>query len=587
MERAYTKTFLYILCAIAVLKIILHPDCSEADLYASVDELAQWTSSRNKIIKLVDQKLDVYGARLEKLKQLRPMLARALELETSEETNCTNDRTSNFGKTLKFADSQPTHPVGAFIALNKLSNELREVRYLLEGDGTPNEVATDLDELLDQGKLPSEDDAIGSGSALLRLQEFYKLDAKDLAEGRIIHNGRRIDDDSVEFKMDFDDLFALGKIATDIGEYEQGMEWFDMAFSEADHQGLHNSTQIDDINNYNYLLEYMAYAAYKSDRLAYSSQLSQLWAEREPENEKAIANLKYFAHVFDQDAEPESYKPSEDYELDETVDDAISIAIAPNENPEDKDFHVTPEERAQLCRSPPKANRNRCSRMDLLWSPIIGLKIEILHDSPRVIRVYDILTEKEAQSIREAALPALERSTINKRGAFVTSDFRIAKTAWLGNEDPNVERLKTRVSALLGIDLTSSENLQVVNYGLGGFYDLHMDAIPSDPPSDSETTSDQTLLQSLVNDNRLVTVLMYLDEVKAGGATIFPKLSLSAQPIKRSAIIWYNLHKNRTIDTRTQHMACPVLLGSKWIATIWGRELGNTFLHPCGLTRES
>lgn len=32
-----------------------------------------------------------------------------------------------------------------------------------------------------------------------------------------------------------------------------------------------------------------------------------------------------------------------------------------------------------------------------------------------------------------------------------------------------------------------------------------------------------------------------------------------------------------------RHAACPVIVGSKWVANKWIHEAGNEFTRPCGL----
>lgn len=53
--------------------------------------------------------------------------------------------------------------------------------------------------------------------------------------------------------------------------------------------------------------------------------------------------------------------------------------------------------------------------------------------------------------------------------------------------------------------------------------------------------------------------------------------------IQRSALFWYNLHRDGSGDMQTLHAACPVVIGDKWVANRWIHEKGQEFLRPCAI----
>lgn len=58
----------------------------------------------------------------------------------------------------------------------------------------------------------------------------------------------------------------------------------------------------------------------------------------------------------------------------------------------------------------------------------------------------------------------------------MTAQYRISKSSWLqGQEDPAVDLINKRITAITGLELRTAEELQVVNYGLGGHYEPHFD----------------------------------------------------------------------------------------------------------------
>jgi len=67
---------------------------------------------------------------------------------------------------------------------------------------------------------------------------------------------------------------------------------------------------------------------------------------------------------------------------------------------------------------------------------------------------------------------------------------------------------------------------------------------------------------------RILTVFFYLNTVAedGGGGTRFPKLDLTVQPVRGSALIWPSTldDKPNDKDPRTNHQAMPVLKGIKY-----------------------
>lgn len=63
-----------------------------------------------------------------------------------------------------------------------------------------------------------------------------------------------------------------------------------------------------------------------------------------------------------------------------------------------------------------------------------------------------------------------------KTGELEFADYRISKSAWLKeNEDIVVANVAKRVEVMTGLTTETAEELQVVNYGVGGHYDPHYD----------------------------------------------------------------------------------------------------------------
>ncbi|XP_031428629.2 prolyl 4-hydroxylase subunit alpha-1 [Clupea harengus] len=154
-----------------------------------------------------------------------------------------------------------------------------------------------------------------------------------------------------------------------------------------------------------------------------------------------------------------------------------------------------------------------------------------------------------------------------------STESRVSKSAWLTDEeDPVIDKLNQRLSDVTGLDMATAESLQVANYGIGGQYEPHFDSKLVDDPDLAH------------KGGRIATILIYMSDVKLGGSTVFPDIGADLKPQKGSAVVWYNILRNGLEDDRTLHAACPVFVGSKWVANKWVRARGQEFRRRCSLS---
>lgn len=61
-------------------------------------------------------------------------------------------------------------------------------------------------------------------------------------------------------------------------------------------------------------------------------------------------------------------------------------------------------------------------------------------------------------------------------GELEIAQYRISKSAWLKEEEhKHIADVSQRVSDITGLTMATAEELQVVNYGIGGHYEPHFD----------------------------------------------------------------------------------------------------------------
>uniref|UniRef100_A0A8C0EGW8 Prolyl 4-hydroxylase subunit alpha-1 n=1 Tax=Bubo bubo TaxID=30461 RepID=A0A8C0EGW8_BUBBB len=295
----------------------------------------------------------------------------------------------------------------------------------------------------------------------------------------------------------------------------------------------------------------------------------------DPEHQRANGNMKYFEYIMAKEKEAnKSSTDSEDQMEKET---------------EVKKKDYLPERRKyeMLCRgeglkmTPRRQKRLFCRYYDGNRNPryILGpVKQEDEWDKPRIVRFLDIISDEEIETVKELAKPRLSRATVHdpETGKLTTAHYRVSKSAWLsGYESPVVSRINTRIQDLTGLDVSTAEELQVANYGVGGQYEPHFDFARKDEPD---------AFKELGTGNRIATWLFYMSDVSAGGATVFPEVGASVWPKKGTAVFWYNLFPSGEGDYSTRHAACPVLVGNKWVSNKWLHERGQEFRRPCTLS---
>ncbi|CAG9803166.1 unnamed protein product [Chironomus riparius] len=233
---------------------------------------------------------------------------------------------------------------------------------------------------------------------------------------------------------------------------------------------------------------------------------------------------------------------------------------------------------SQMCRgenskSPKESALLKCRYISTSpFSKLAPFKVEEADMSANLVLFHDVIYDSEIEILKNASKSRFIRGTIYTEGTNTQkTDQRIAKVAWLKDVAVDViHRISRRVEDMTGLTTKTAEELQIQNYGIGGHYQPHWDMKKKEEnPFDLGTG------------NRIATVLFYLSTVEKGGATVFPYLKVYVPAVKGMAAFWYNLKDNGDCDYYTRHAACPVLLGSKWVANKWLHEYGQEFNRPC------
>lgn len=193
------------------------------------------------------------------------------------------------------------------------------------------------------------------------------------------------------------------------------------------------------------------------------------------------------------------------------------------------------------------------------------IRVVMTSQRPRVIVFGDVLSTEECDALVRLSEAKLERSRIVDPSTGVESEHaeRTSDGTWfLLEENPLVATIDRRLSELMRWPLENGEGLQILHYTVGGEYKPHFDYFdPGEPGSTPHVNK---------GGNRVATLVIYLCDVEAGGATIFPDAGLSVSPVKGNAVFFS--YDTPSPSSLTLHGGAPVVRGEKWIATRWVRE---------------
>jgi prolyl 4-hydroxylase len=201
------------------------------------------------------------------------------------------------------------------------------------------------------------------------------------------------------------------------------------------------------------------------------------------------------------------------------------------------------------------------------------VEILITLGSPRVVLFGDLLSAEECAQMIEVSRLKLQRSTVVNAatGAYETHPDRTSTgTHFERGENELVARIERRISELVEFPVENGEPIQVLHYLRGGEYKPHYDYFDPAQPGNDRVRA--------MGGQRVATVIMYLNDVAAGGSTVFPSIGLDVTPRCGSAVYFACATESGEPDPRSLHGGSPVLAGEKWIATKWLRQ--RAYLGP-------
>jgi len=183
------------------------------------------------------------------------------------------------------------------------------------------------------------------------------------------------------------------------------------------------------------------------------------------------------------------------------------------------------------------------------------IRIVAKYEAPLVVVLGNVLSDEECDELIKHSRQQLQRSKIG--GDHAVNQIRTSSGVFC-EENETVTRIEKRFSQIMNIPIAHGDGLQVLLYTPGQEYKPHHDFF-------AETSRASA-------NNRISTLVMYLNDVEEGGETSFPMLNLSVSPNKGMAVYFEYFYNSHELNDFTLHAGTPVIKGEKWVATMWMRR---------------
>jgi prolyl 4-hydroxylase len=185
-----------------------------------------------------------------------------------------------------------------------------------------------------------------------------------------------------------------------------------------------------------------------------------------------------------------------------------------------------------------------------------------LSESPDVVLIPRLFSAAECDHLVKVVQSDFRPSFVvslitgrEERDPVRTSDGAVVH--WL-IEDPAIHALHLRLAAASGTSVRQGEPLQILRYSPGQEYRTHRDAVPG------------------YENQRVITMLVYLNEGYDGGETCFVRTGLKVKGKKGDALLFRNTLADGQSDPQSEHAGLPITKGTKLLASRWIRERPHT-----------
>ncbi|MDR0182578.1 2OG-Fe(II) oxygenase [Lysobacter arvi] len=200
---------------------------------------------------------------------------------------------------------------------------------------------------------------------------------------------------------------------------------------------------------------------------------------------------------------------------------------------------------------------------------IDGREIRVLArlQRPAAVLLENVLSATECEALIALSSQRMTPSTVvdPESGELAPVQARSSEGTWFARgAEALIARIETRLAQIMDVPVAHGEGLQVLHYRVGGEYRPHHDYFPPDARGSARHMRE--------GGQRTASLILYLNDVEAGGETIFPLCQAAFVPRRGRALYFAYCDPTGRLDPASLHGGAPVEAGEKWIATKWVRQ---------------
>ena len=466
-------------------------------------------------------------AHLRTLQNLESALIKNLKTQIENHRKSLDDISAKISE-IEAVPASLDHPISQYKLIKRMSQDFPEmIQNFQDFSQSTFNMLNNITNTY--GGLPGSSDLDGTAEAVLRLQDTYKIETVDFANGNF--SGYQSTS-----KLTTEDCFHIGQQAYFKEDYYHTILWMRQAYYKYLEELPPN---YDEITILDYLSFSFARLNYRSLARKVSERILSLLKAQENPNKELATRIAKNIEIYTTDI-------LEGHTLE---DDNLDVKLPGPEQVRYPEYYKY----ESLCRqTEPNWTDEQRSRLFCFYhtqnnNPRLILKpakAELLSIKPTVVLFHQTISDEETEFVKNTSLTRLTRATVQnpQTGNLEFAEYRVSKHAWLKKDEHEIiARINQRFEDYSGLSTKglASEDLQVGNYGVGGQYEPHQNFLIKLINRKEITiisfenfiyfdmsTPDTAGDFGEERGNRVATILVYFNDVPLGGNTVFVKTGL-------------------------------------------------------------